>query len=463
MRDFPTELLELATRLQESAPRELEDPKSWMKEASDFAGICLPNGQLAPQLIPVIPLADQGQFQRAVKAIGAAAGSYNSGLRPNIDNGLALITKILGREVVIEGSRGFMIGSVRERVSKLSTPQKQILDATWNHYVKTTQPLPIRSVQPLIGKRALREVLSGLNGSLITETQDGNTRCLSLSLFGAFLTGHGNVLANLLVACLELAKELYTKNSDVAGFTSEQVRERLGVESTLLLVRLLRIGLPPRFPFYVSGMSNDGSSWSVTIGDEVMDLYQSNDTVAYLDGLLSSTYRENEPIFLEERQKQYAPNAAALDQLLGTTTLPQPARPAAVTPGYIDLARLRDLTGADRKQFDCTRLIVMCEELNECASRGNAHAVIMLTRAILDHVPPAFGFKSFAQLAANYGGDGEKSFKKAMERLDKHTKEVAHRLLHGHISKSEVAPTMSEVSYPGELNTLLSELYRRLK
>jgi hypothetical protein len=56
-----------------------------------------------------------------------------------------------------------------------------------------------------------------------------------------------------------------------------------------------------------------------------------------------------------------------------------------------------------------------------------------------------------------------KSFKKAMERLDKHTKEVAHRLLHGQISKSEVAPTMEDVSYPGELNMLLSELYRRLK
>lgn len=46
--------------------------------------------------------------------------------------------------------------------------------------------------------------------------------------------------------------------------------------------------------------------------------------------------------------------------------------------------------------------------------------LIYLPRAILDHVPPIFGFKSFAEVASNYGG--EKSFRKAMERLEKHSR-----------------------------------------
>jgi len=463
VKNFPVELLALATRLQELAPRESEDPKSWMHAASDFFDICMPNGQMASQLVPVIPLADQGKFLRAVKAIGAAARSYNSGLRQNIEDGLVIIIKVLRREASAEEMPGFSIHSIRERVASLSALQKEILDATWNYHVANTKALPLRSVQPLIGRKSLKEVLSGLNGSLIAEVEDGNFRCLSISLCGALLTGDGKVLANLLVSSLDLAKGLYMEDSHVTGFTSEQVKKKLGDENTLWLVRLLRLPLPPRFPFYVSSVSGEGASWSATITDNVMELYQSSETTAYLNELLSASYQEDEPVFLEERQKRNMGKAALLNPFLEVNKLPEAAHPLRSAPSYIEFSRLQEIRNLGRTKMDCTRLLVMCEELNECAARGNAHAVIMLTRAILDHVPPAFEYESFAQLAANYGGNREKSFKKAMERLDKHTKEVAHRLLHGQISESEVAPTMSEVAYPAELNLLLSELYRRLK
>ncbi len=65
---------------------------------------------------------------------------------------------------------------------------------------------------------------------------------------------------------------------------------------------------------------------------------------------------------------------------------------------YLDSSRLDALRTIKNAAFDCTRLISMCEELNECAARGNAHAVIFLTRAILDHVPPVFGLSSFAEV-----------------------------------------------------------------
>lgn len=86
----------------------------------------------------------------------------------------------------------------------------------------------------------------------------------------------------------------------------------------------------------------------------------------------------------------------------------------------------------------------------------------MLTRAILDHVPPAFGFKSFAEVAASYRGGGS-SFKKSIERLENHSRKVADRLLHTPIRDKEVAPNMHEVSFAAELETMLAEFCRLLK
>jgi hypothetical protein len=228
---------------------------------------------------------------------------------------------------------------------------------------------------------------------------------------------------------------------------------------------LMRMQLPHRFPFHYSGGAVDGSTWSARIDDEVMTLYQVEDTAAYLDDLLAPRYNEREPMLYDERlHREVTANAHAFADLQrswdGGSALPT-RRPMVKT--FIDAARLEELRALKKGPFDCTRLVAMCDELNACAQRGNPHAVAMLTRAIVDHVPPVFGFDSFEEVAANYGGTKERSFKKAMERLDKHTKEVANRLLHGHISKSEVAPTMAEVSYAGELNHLISEVYRRLK
>ena len=168
------------------------------------------------------------------------------------------------------------------------------------------------------------------------------------------------------------------------------------------------------------------------------------------------------PIFYDERVKTEWGGSAGANWLDERLRIAQPQLPAR-KPAFVEISRLDELRALKNSTFDCTRLIAMCEELNDCAEHGNAHAVAMLTRAIVDHVPPLFGFSSFEQVAANYGGTKEKSFKKAMERLDKHTKKVADRLLHGQITKSEVAPTMAEVSYSGEVNHLLSEVYRRLK
>jgi hypothetical protein len=72
---------------------------------------------------------------------------------------------------------------------------------------------------------------------------------------------------------------------------------------------------------------------------------------------------------------------------------PDAARGSQAHRPFVNAERIEALKGLRRGRFDLSRVTRMCEELNDCSERGNAHATIMLTRAILDHVPPVFGVK----------------------------------------------------------------------
>lgn len=357
----------------------------------------------------------------------------------------------------------FSIASIPDLAKKLTYVQKNVFDEVWNYFVASGKPFPIRSLPRIIGKQSPQEAFDGLNGSLIYEKLEQGDRCYELTAYGAFLTGYGYVLATLLIRLSDLIKELYENDSFIKSIDSSQIKERLGTSDaeTELLFKLLRLQMPPGMPFHLSGWSGDGSSWSISITDEVIGLFRSEDSIAYLDERLSEGYRPDEPCLYDDRLKrsghfsftQALPGmfAATANQNIGQSASP-----------YISLSRIEELKKIRNARFDCTRLICMCEELNECATHGNAHAVIMLTRAILDHVPPVFEFKNFSEVVSNYRGGG-RSFRASIERLEHQSRKVADRLLHMSIRDKEVAPNMNEVSFTSEIETLLSEFCRLLK
>jgi hypothetical protein len=83
----------------------------------------------------------------------------------------------------------------------------------------------------------------------------------------------------------------------------------------------------------------------------------------------------------------------------------------------------------------------------------------VLTRALLDHVPPVFGVKSFSEVANNYIG-GSKSFKDTMLHLDTAAKKIADGFLHTQIRRSETLPTAQQVNFGAPLDLLLAEIVR---
>jgi len=128
---------------------------------------------------------------------------------------------------------------------------------------------------------------------------------------------------------------------------------------------------------------------------------------------------------------------------------------------YVHQSRIKELTAIDSKKFDLTKLIQFCNELNSSRKEGNFFSIIMLCRAIIDHIPPIFDVLTFNEAANNYAGT--KSFKESMERLNNSSRKIADQHLHTKIRNSEVLPTITQVDFSNDLDLLFSEIVRILK
>ena len=154
----------------------------------------------------------------------------------------------------------------------------------------------------------------------------------------------------------------------------------------------------------------------------------------------------------------------AIEQLkheIDTTDELQPIKASTSTKDYVHTDRMEELRQVSSDKFDLCKLLRFCEELNECYRTGNILSIIMLTRALIDHVPPIFECKSFNEVANNYSGT--KSFKESMERLNASSRKIADQHLHTPIRKSESIPTMNQADFSNDVDVLLAEVYRILK
>lgn len=128
---------------------------------------------------------------------------------------------------------------------------------------------------------------------------------------------------------------------------------------------------------------------------------------------------------------------------------------------FVNPSRLDQLRAVEDPQFDLLRLITLCEELNICAANGCLFAVVMLTRAVVDHVPPIFNAQGFEEVVNNYSAAG-KSFKDSMRHLHSSARKIADSHLHLRIRSRESLPTVTQVDFSRDLDVLLAEIVRVL-
>lgn len=125
---------------------------------------------------------------------------------------------------------------------------------------------------------------------------------------------------------------------------------------------------------------------------------------------------------------------------------------------YVDPDRINELKAIPSEDFDLSKLIRLCEELNICFAGECYLSMVMLTRAILDHVPPIFNCSNFAEIANNYSGG--KSFKAAMQHLDNTSRKISDYYLHSQIRNSEMLPNVTQIDFSNNLDFLLAETVR---
>ena len=138
-----------------------------------------------------------------------------------------------------------------------------------------------------------------------------------------------------------------------------------------------------------------------------------------------------------------------------------PVRPPSLgVHRFVAEDRIAELRALAPPGFDLRKLVRLCEELNVAYSEGALLATAMLTRALLDHVPPLLRVASFSQVASNYAG--ARSFKEAMERLEKAARKIADSYLHLPVRAKETLPVPQQVNFAAEVDLLLAEIVRKL-
>jgi hypothetical protein len=135
--------------------------------------------------------------------------------------------------------------------------------------------------------------------------------------------------------------------------------------------------------------------------------------------------------------------------------------PKAHDGHFVNPARIAELQAVKSSTFDLTKLIQICHELNNAQITKSYISIIMLTRGLIDHVPPLFGATSFAQVASSYGGT--KSFKDSMQHLENSSRKIADQHLHTRIRKKEVLPNFTQVDFSNDIDVLLAEIVRTVK
>jgi hypothetical protein len=126
----------------------------------------------------------------------------------------------------------------------------------------------------------------------------------------------------------------------------------------------------------------------------------------------------------------------------------------------VDQSRIEELQAISSVQFDLMKLIKLCEELNVCYANECWLAVIMLTRAVLDHIPPILGHQTFVEVANNYGG---RSLKGSMQHLQDSSRNIADMHLHQSIRARESLPNGTQIDFSNDLDVLLAEIVRVLR
>lgn len=97
----------------------------------------------------------------------------------------------------------------------------------------------------------------------------------------------------------------------------------------------------------------------------------------------------------------------------------------------------------------------MCHEINSSSRNGNLIATILLMRAVLNYLPPVFGYDTFAQVVANSG----RSLRDSFDYLENGLRRVADFHTHRRVGAADLGPSRAQIEpYKPQFELLLQQV-----
>jgi hypothetical protein len=212
----------------------------------------------------------------------------------------------------------------------------------------------------------------------------------------------------------------------------------------------------------------DDPAWAKEITREIQEYGEATDLEAYVTTVCrivtTQAWEQNYHHFRAD-QGVPLPREYATAPWLGQAEEESAEPPAAPEPSgtvYVKEALIEELVELDGAgRFFTDKLVRQCRELNFNYRHEQPFSCHALLRAIIDHVPPAFGVPGFAQVASNVTGwtKTDKDYLKKLQDFRTQGNDVLHRQIGPQRSRID----MHDVPAPAALNALLEGLLKHLR
>ena len=127
---------------------------------------------------------------------------------------------------------------------------------------------------------------------------------------------------------------------------------------------------------------------------------------------------------------------------------------------FIDSSVIKNLSQVQSQNYDLTKVIQFCREINGTFNAGYFLSTALLIRALINHIPPIFGHQTFQQVVSQ----ATKTRKELFKPLDEVARDIGDLHTHDTIRHKENLPTMRQLEpFKPSIEVLLQEIITELK
>ena len=165
----------------------------------------------------------------------------------------------------------------RELRERLTSPQRDLINALWAHYRDRNEWMPRRMVHQRFGKAAIEAECAALGESVIREQADADA--YRLTFLGVLLTDQGEPSERLLIRYLEYVRDRYRTDPTLEWVGSHEVGAALALtaEDSRFLRQLIRLS-----HWWGGGSAFGGREWTVGVPIDVDELVAESDLTRYV-------------------------------------------------------------------------------------------------------------------------------------------------------------------------------------